>query len=61
MDLAFEGDGQGSGNYFFAHKKGMLLGGNGTHTMEATVAISGAQNMTMPMVQEMMWELNVVR
>jgi hypothetical protein len=52
MDLAFEGDIEGSGTFFFAYKGGYLVKVVSDGFTEATIAASGAQNMTIPMTQE---------
>ncbi|MFQ5637283.1 MAG: hypothetical protein ACE5IR_04740 [bacterium] len=50
-DFSIEGDGGSTGVMFFAHKQGILVSTESTTDMEITVAITGPQNMTIPISQ----------
>lgn len=49
MDLYIEGTGKVSGTFFFDHAQGILVYDESLTDMESTVAVSGQQNMTIPM------------
>ncbi|HDL17815.1 MAG TPA: hypothetical protein ENH29_02050 [Bacteroidetes bacterium] len=50
--LSFEGDLETKSTWFFAYKKGLLVKANSDSFMEATIAVSGPTDMTIPMTQE---------
>jgi len=52
MDMAFEGDMEADSEWFFAYKKGALMSLSTDQIMEATIAVSGQANMTIPLIQE---------
>lgn len=51
MTMAIEGDGDAKGHFLFDEKNGIIQDGESETAMDLTIAISGAQNMTMPMTQ----------
>ena len=51
MNMAIEGDGEGKGHFLFDEKGGIIQDGQSETEMDLTIAISGAQNMIMPMTQ----------
>lgn len=50
--LSFEGDLETNSTWFFAYKKGILIKANSDSFMEATIAVSGPADMTIPMTQD---------
>jgi hypothetical protein len=52
MDMTFEGDSEGTTTWFFAYKEGMFIQQTTEGFTEATIAITGAQNMTIPMTMD---------
>ncbi len=61
MDLAIEGDIEGTGIWYFAYKGGYLMKNVSEGFIEGTIAASGAQNLTIPMTQEMKSEMVLVK
>jgi hypothetical protein len=61
MDLTFEGDTESTTTWYFAYKKGVVIKASSEIFMEATIAASGAQNMTIPMTQEANSELHLIQ
>lgn len=51
MKMAIEGDGEAKGHYLFDEKAGVIQDGESETQMDLTIAITGTQNMTMPMTQ----------
>lgn len=51
MDVFTEGTGTMSGTFFFDESSGLLVVDNGKFTNEMTAALTGAQNMTIPISQ----------
>ncbi|NOZ56498.1 MAG: hypothetical protein GXO73_06885 [Calditrichaeota bacterium] len=47
--MSFEGDGRLTGDYWFDTTHGRLVKNEAKFELEATIAIAGQQNMTMPM------------
>ena len=60
-DMAIEGDMEGTGTWYFAYKDGYFVKAVNDNFTEGTVAISGAQNMTLPMTIETKSEVNLVK
>jgi len=52
QQMALEMDGEGEGTLFFAYKKGMFLSRESSNLMEGTIMVSGQQNMTLPVVND---------
>jgi hypothetical protein len=53
LEVAITGDGEVSATILFAVEEGLLLSSLQTNKIDMTAAISGAQNMTIPITQEM--------
>jgi hypothetical protein len=51
MDIAMEGTGETSGSFWFDDVSGMLIEDTNSTTIEMTLAITGQQQMTIPMSQ----------
>lgn len=51
MDFFIEGDGDLQGTLYFAPKEGLLVDSQNSVEMEMTVAVTGQQNMTIPITQ----------
>jgi hypothetical protein len=49
MDIYTEGTGKISGTLYFDHVKGLIVHDESTRDVESTVAVTGQQNMTIPM------------
>ncbi len=49
MDVFTEGSGKVAGTLWFDHAKGLLVSDESTRDVESTVAVTGQQNMTIPM------------
>jgi len=49
MDIFTEGTGKIAGTLYFDHVKGLLVGDESTRDVESTLAVTGQQNMTIPM------------
>ena len=60
MDMTFEGDSEGTATLLFAYKKGMFVQQISEGFTEATIAITGAQNMTIPMTMDVKVVVNRV-
>lgn len=61
MDMVFEGDLEGPTTWFFDYKKGVLMKAVSEIAVEATIAISGQTNMTIPMVTESKSIITLIR
>jgi len=61
MDMAFEGDMEADSEWFFAYKKGALMRISTDQILEATIAVSGQANMTIPLIQESNTTIKLVR
>jgi len=61
MDMTFEGDIEGNSTWYFAYKKGTYVKVESEGFMEGTIAISGAQNMTMPITVETKSEVKLLK
>ncbi len=53
MKMFMEGDGETKGDFLFDEKKGVYCSGVGETEMDMTIALTGGQNMTIPMTQIM--------
>lgn len=53
MKLYMEGDGDTKGEFLFHENDGIYHGGTSETSMDMTIAMTGAQNMTIPMTQFM--------
>ena len=51
-EFAYEGDVESSSVWYFAYKKGMFVQSESTNLTEGSIAVSGPQDMTLPMTQE---------
>ncbi len=51
MQLIMEGDGDTKGEFLYHDRKGIYYGGTSETNMDLTIAMTGAQNMTIPMTQ----------
>lgn len=51
MQLLMEGDGETKGEFLFHEKLGLYQSGTSETNMDMTIAMTGAQNMTIPMTQ----------
>lgn len=51
MQFVMEGDGDTKGEFLYHDKKGRYHGGTSETNMDLTIAMTGAQNMTIPMTQ----------
>jgi len=51
-DLTFEGDMEGTDTWYFAYKKGILIQTDVQGFTESTIAVTGPQNMTIPMTMD---------
>ncbi|OQX82956.1 hypothetical protein B6D60_11295 [candidate division KSB1 bacterium 4484_87] len=60
-DIYFEGDLDGSSVWYFDFKNGKLIQVENKMLMEGTVAVSGAQNMTIPMTQESTTKVRLIK
>ncbi len=49
MDIFTEGTGKIAGTLYFDHVKGLLVHDESTRDIESTIAVTGQQNMTIPM------------
>ncbi len=49
MDMFTEGTGKITGTMYFDHAKGLLVSDESTMDVESTIAVTGQQNMTIPM------------
>ncbi|MFZ5518843.1 MAG: DUF6263 family protein [Candidatus Zhuqueibacterota bacterium] len=61
MSMTIEGDGEGKGHFLFDKKAGMIFGAESETEMDLTIAVSGAQNMTMPMTQFIKAKVSLVK
>lgn len=61
MDMVLEGDIEGPTTWFFDYKTGVLVKAISEIIVEATIAISGQANMTIPMVTESNSIINLIR
>jgi len=61
MNVALESDMEGTETWYFAYKEGMFVQTAVSIQSEGTIAISGAQNMTMPMTQESKINVKLVK
>ena len=59
--LDFEGDLKSDDVWYFAYKKGIFTKSISNGTTEATIAVSGPQNMTIPMTMETKFEVKLVQ
>ena len=60
-NLFFEGDIKGTDTWYFAYKKGILVKYQSKGVTESTIAVSGPQNMTIPMTMDMDFETKLVK
>ncbi len=60
-DMSFEGDMEGSTTWYFDYKNGMFIKAVSDVVVEATIAVSGQANMTIPMVTESKVEVSLIR
>jgi hypothetical protein len=60
-NMVFEGDSESSDTWYFAYKKGVFVKSTSEGTTDATIAVSGPQNMTIPMTMEMKFETKLVK
>ena len=60
-DLDFEGDIEADETWFFAYKKGLFVQTSSDSFTEATIAVSGPQEMTLPMTMEMKMETKLMK
>ena len=51
MQMVMEGDGDTKGEFLYYEKEGMYQSGTSETNMDMTIAMTGAQNMTIPMTQ----------
>ncbi len=61
MNFFMEGDGDLEGTLYFAPDEGLLVDSEGVADMEMTVAITGQQNMTIPITQTLKTRLKLVK
>ena len=61
MDLLTEGDTEGTDTWYFAYKKGVFVQSVVEVTSEGTIAVSGAQNMTIPMTMDMKFVTKLIQ
>jgi len=61
MSMTIEGDGEGKGHFLFDKKDGLVSGAESETEMDLTIAVSGAQNMTMPMTQFIKAKVSLVK
>ncbi|MCU0646105.1 MAG: DUF6263 family protein, partial [bacterium] len=60
MNMGIEGDTDATTTWYFAYKLGIFVKAESESFMESTIAISGPQNMTMPMSQETKSEVKLI-
>jgi hypothetical protein len=60
MNMSVEGDTDATTTWYFAYKLGIFVKAESESFMESTIAISGPQNMTMPMSQETKSEVKLI-
>ena len=60
MEMNMEGDTETVSTWYFAYKKGIIVKTVQDGFVESTVALSGQQNMTIPVTTEVKTELNLV-
>ena len=51
MQMVMEGDGDTKGEFLYDEKERMYQSGTSETNMDMTIAMTGAQNMTIPMTQ----------
>jgi hypothetical protein len=59
--MVFEGDIESTDTWYFAYKKGVFVKSTSEGTTDATIVVSGPQNMTIPMTMEMKFETKLVK
>ncbi|MCU0644881.1 MAG: hypothetical protein MUC94_11540 [bacterium] len=60
MNMSVEGDTDATTTWYFAYKLGIFVKAESESFMESKIAISGPQNMTMPMSQETKSEVKLI-
>jgi hypothetical protein len=60
-NLYFEGDIEGKDTWYFAYKKGIFVNSITEGMTKGTIAVTGAQKMTIPMTMETKFETKVVK
>jgi hypothetical protein len=61
MDVDFEGDLDGSSVWYYAFKEGAFVKATSENVVEGTAALTGPQNLTVPVIQETKSEVKLVR
>jgi hypothetical protein len=61
MDLVFEGEIKGTDTWYFAYKKGIFVKMISTAVAEVIIEVSGAQDMSIPMTQEVKAEIKLAK
>ena len=60
-DMVFDGDIESTDAWYFAYKKGLFVKFISEGETDATISISGPQNMTIPMTMEMKFETELIK
>jgi len=60
-DMVFEGDIESADAWYFAYKKGVFVKSISEGKTDATISVSGPQNMAIPMTMEMKFETKLVK
>ena len=61
MDVDFEGDLDGTSVWYYAYKEGAFVKATAENVVEGTAALTGPQNLTVPITQETKSEVKLVR
>ncbi len=61
QNMVWDGEMEAKDTWYFAYREGVLVQTASEGFMEATIAISGAQNMTIPMTMEMDISLKLIK
>ena len=59
-DMTFEGDIESTSTWYYDYKNGLYIKQKTEAVLEATIAISGQANMTMPMSQESTLDIELI-
>ena len=60
-EMIFEGDIKSADIWYFAYKKGVFVKSISEGETDATISISGPQNMTIPMTMETRFETKLIK
>ena len=60
-DMFFEGDIESVDTWYFAYKEGIFVKSNSEGKTDATISVSGPQNMTIPMTMDVKFETKLVK